>query len=339
MKYFWLSLALIVALAAGSVAWVYNNVSQTGETSAEVSFTVNKGEGVRGISKRLYDQKFIPSQQAWTLYVLITGRRGSLLAGDYTINHAMSGRQILEIFIGDQPETQEVTITIPEGLTATEIANRLEKAEIVSAPSFMLAVNSTDSRAILPDQNYDYFSSKPANANLEGFLFPDTYRFVRHSTAENVLQKFLDNFGDRVDPDLRHQIQTTSHTLYEILTMGSILEAELKSSADRALAADLFWRRIKIGMPMQSDATVNYITGKGRMQPSIDDTKAESPYNTYLHTGLPPGPINNPGLSAIKAAINPTPNDYLFYLTAPDGQTIFSKTLAEHNQNKQKYLK
>lgn len=339
MKYFWLSLALILALGAGSVAWVYNSVSQTGDTSTEVRFVVASGEGVRDVSKRLYEQKYIPSQQAWTLYVLITGRRGTLRAGDYTITHAMSGRQILEILVGNQPEAQEVKITIPEGMTATEIADRLEKAEVTVAASFMLAVNNTDSRAILPDENYDFLTVKPVVANLEGYLFPDTYRFVRHSTAENVLKKFLDNFGRRVDPTIRQQAAASGHTLYEILIMGSILEAELKSNADRALAADLFWRRIKIGMPMQSDATVNYITGKGRMQPSIDDTKAESPYNTYLYTGLPPGPINNPGLSAIKAAITPTPNDYLFYLTAPDGQTIFSKTLEEHNLNKQKYLK
>lgn len=121
--------------------------------------------------------------------------------------------------------------------------------------------------------------------------------------------------------------------------MASILEAELQTDVDRAMGADVFWKRLAIDMPLQSDATVNYVTGKGKLQPSIADTKVDSLYNTYQHRGLPPGPINNPSLSAIRAAINPTSNPYYFYLTAPDGKTIFSKTLDEHNRNKATYLR
>ena len=120
--------------------------------------------------------------------------------------------------------------------------------------------------------------------------------------------------------------------------MASILEDELRTDRDRAKAADLFWRRLDIGMALQSDATVNYVTGKGRAQPSIEDTKVDSPYNTYKYPGLPPGPIGNPGVSAIRAAVSPEPNTFLYYLSAPDGTTYFAETYEQHLANKAKYL-
>ena len=168
--------------------------------------------------------------------------------------------------------------------------------------------------------------------NLEGYLFPDTYLFYASSDAKTVVRRLLDGYAAKVaslspSPD------------YTTLILASLVEREVKDPADRAKVADIMKRRIAAGMPLQLDSTVNYATGKNSASVSSDDLNVDSLWNTYKHAGLPPTPICNPGLDSIKAAQAPTPNSYLYFLTAPDGSVIYSQTLAEHNAAKAKYLK
>ena len=148
----------------------------------------------------------------------------------------------------------------------------------------------------------------------------------------------LDNFGDKVTDELRQKISAQGLTLFQGVTLASIIEKEVRTDQDKKIVADLFLRRMAAGIPLQSDATVNYVTGKSALQPTIDDTKTESLYNTYLHQGLPPGPICNPSLASLAAVASPQPNEYFYYLNTPEGETIFSKTFEEHKLNKAKYL-
>lgn len=149
----------------------------------------------------------------------------------------------------------------------------------------------------------------------------------------------LRNFDDKLTPEMRAEIKKQGRTVYQVLTLASIVEKEMFGYESRRQVAGVFYNRLKIGMPLQSDATVNYITGKGMTRPTIADTKIDNRYNTYKYYGLPPGPICNPSIESIKAVIYPASNNYLYFLTTPDNQIIFSKTMDEHLKNQYKYFK
>lgn len=339
MRYVYAFLGGVMIVAGVAVWWMLSSVNHvSGASTDQITLTIAKGEQLRSVARDLENKKLIPSAGAWTLYAITQGQRSGILAGDYILDHGMSGREILRILTSENSDDKEVTIKILEGLTNVEIANLLEQKGVVSAREFLTAVRATDSRTVV-DTTYAFLADKPTTADMEGYLFPDTYRFFKKSTAGAVLQKFLDNFDVRVTTTMRQAATASGRTLYEELTMASIIEKELKTEADRAMGADVFWKRIAIGMPLQADATVNFATGKNTTNVSNADTQTDSLYNTYKYKGLPPGPINNPSLSALRASIYPKSNPYYYYLTAPDGTTYFAKTLEEHNEYKAKYLK
>lgn len=225
--------------------------------------------------------------------------------------------------------SNEVSITIPEGFSLRQIENRLVAAALVKQNDLASYKFLTNIPPILSD--------KPSVASLEGYLFPDTYRFFKDAELSDIVSKMVSNLNNKLTPDLKTAINSSKHSIYEILTMASLVEKEVPHENDRPLVAGILWKRLKAGMPLQVDATLVYITGRNEIRES--DKKINSPYNTYLYRGLPAGPISNPGLSAIKAAIFPKASSYWYYLSAKDGTTIFSKTLEEHNRNRAIYLK
>ncbi len=339
MRNLYAALGTAVLVVIGTFWWMTSNVNRAiADDLLPVTFSVGSGQKLRQVALALEQQRFIPSASAWTLYAILQGQRSNIQAGTYVLEAGLTGRDILRRFASGEKQSKEVAVKIREGLTAEAAAEILERAGVVTENDFLAAVRVTDSQTVLPDKTYDFLADKPSGATLEGFLFPDTYRFFKSSTAAAVLQKFLDNFDARVTPAMRQVAKDRGQTLFAELTMASILEKELKSDTDRAMGADIFWRRIAIGMPMQSDATVNYVTKKSALRPSIEDTTVDSAYNTYQHQGLPPGPINNPGLKSIRAALYPKSNSYFYFLTTDDN-TYYAKTLNEHNRNKAQYLK
>ncbi len=339
MRYVYAVLGGLVLALGITVWWMLGTINHaTGDNVASVQFVVEQGEQLRHVATRLESQHLVTSAGAWTLYTLSTGQRSAILAGAYTLNSSMTGRQILNTLTTNPLKDNEVSVTIREGLTLTQIAAQLERAEVVNGQLFLNLVQHP-ATANFDAGGYRIAGQKPATVDFEGYLFPDTYRFFKHTAPADVLKKLLANLDTKYSAELEQSTRTAGHTPPEILTIASILEAELKTTADRQLAADLFWRRVKIGMGLNADTTILYALGRTGGGVSSEDLKVVSPYNTYTNRGLPPGPINNPGLDAIKAAISPTPNDYLYYLTAPNGTTYFAKTLEEHNQNKAKYLK
>jgi UPF0755 protein len=182
--------------------------------------------------------------------------------------------------------------------------------------------------------------------SLEGFLFPDTYFFKKDESAENIVAKMLGNFNTQFSVSDRGEITKRKISIFDAITMASIVEKEDSISANSSdeekenqkIISGIFWNRIKIGQALQSCATLAYVLGENKKQYSYDDIQTVSPYNTYQNKGLPPGPISNPGLSAIKASIYPADSNYNFFLSDPEtGKTIFSKTYAEHVANKAKY--
>ena len=300
----------------------------------EKVFFVKSGERVRQIAKHLEDQGLIRSSFYFELYVLRGGQSGKLQAGEYLLRLNMTIREIVKIFIQGKVVPNEVQVTIPEGLTIREVELKLVEAGLVKGGGL----------AILPklseySQSYEFLRDLGEETDLEGFLFPDTYKFYKETTPKEIFEKMLDNFDKKITNQLREEIKNQNKTIFEIVTLASIVQNEAASKDEMKTIAGVLDNRLKRNYPLQSDVTVNYVTGKNLRQPTIEDTKIKSPYNTYLNVGLPPGPISNPGINAILASIYPEDTDYFYFLHPLDGSAIFSKTLEEHNINKAKYLK
>ena len=253
-----------------------------------------------------------------------------------------------------QEKAEEVQVTLLEGLTEREVAAKLEEEGLFKASEFLNQSKKFD------DSSYSLLINKPANTSLEGYLFPDTYRFNKGATIDEALTKMLDNFSKRMG-----SIGVTSKqdfftipgfedlavvggdgkagmSLYDVLTLAAIVEKESGNSSnmtlaeERALIAGVFYNRLNIGQGLESDATVNYVTGKNDPGVSLKDTEVNSLYNTYKYAGLPPGPIGNPSLGSIQAVLRPTKSDFFYFLhKQPSGEVQFSKTFAEHVQKKQ----
>ncbi|NQU77689.1 endolytic transglycosylase MltG [Candidatus Falkowbacteria bacterium] len=330
---------LIIILVLASIfilAYGYSAIYKSSLSSESEIFVIESGQGVKQIGSNLKQADFISSQFVFETYVWLRRAQSRFQAGEYELNKGLSIKELVDFFTGGNSLSKEQDIKIIEGWNAREIAESLEaQGAINNANDFLDKIKYYGSNT----NGYDFLADKPAKFSLEGYLFPDTYRIYKDATIEDILKKMLDNFDSKLTPKTREDIKKSGHTIFEILTMASIIELEVPASLDRRMISDIFWKRVEAGMPLQSDATINYVTGKNEPSPSLDDLKVDSLYNTYLYPDLPPGPIGNPGVSAIEAAIYRTPNDYWFYLSKPNGETVYSKTHDEHVQNKFKYLK
>ncbi len=338
-KFFLFLIFSLIILGLFSCLWfVYEllkpvNLKQT-------HFVIRHGQGINQISYRLRRQGIIDSSFVFETYVYLKGAEDKFKAGEYDLPQVANIKRLTEIFMAGQP-AKEWRLTVPEGWTAKDIAYKLENLGKFQAEEFLEAVGvgQPDNHFTFDISGYDFLADKPADANLEGYLFPDTYRFFNHASVDDVVRKMLDNFGKKLTPQMRRDIKRQHKTIFEIITLASIVEREAKFDRDRPIIAGIFWKRLELGMPLQADSTLNYITGKKTPAVSAKDLKLDSPYNTYKYRGLPPGPIGNPGLDAIKAAIYPQKTDYLYFLTDSHGNVYYAKTFEEHVRNKQKYLK
>jgi len=294
---------------------------------------IDKGMGAKEISSLLSQQGLIRNKFWFEVYVWAKKQESRMQAGGYELNVTQNVPEIVNIITGGKAIKDETQITFPEGFTLAQIKDRL------LAQGFSIAENLGQERIADYQVQYKLLSGAPSEISLEGFLFPDTYRFKNDAKEQDIVKKFLDNFDKKMLPEWREAIAKQNKTIYEIIKLASIIQQEAINDQDMPMIAGVFANRLRIGMALESDATINYITGKKDRQPLYEDLKINSLYNTYQNRGLPPTPICNPGVAAIEAAINPPTTDYLYFLHPLDGPTVFSKTLDEHNRNKAKYLK
>lgn len=327
----------ILAVLIILIVWFLKVSKEPGTFTEKQNIEIVSGQGVSQIAEALLAKGLIKNSLVFKIEVALGGVKSDFKAGAFVIPARLNISQIIET-LTSQPKPDEVEVRISEDATAKEIALILEQKGVMTAAEFISIVSTTDSRDIAPNNVYWFLGDKPKTATLEGFLFPDTYRFFKKATPAHVLKKFLDNFELKVPKEILDKIIADGHAIYEGITLASIVDKEVKTDADRKLAAGIFWKRLKMGMALQSDATVNYVTGKQALQPTNEDISADSLYNTYKYKGLPPGPIGNPSLSAIRAVAYPEASNYLYFLTKPDGTTVFSQTYEEHLANKRKYL-
>jgi len=315
--------------------WIYSQLYSSPSAPSDEQlriFTVRKGEGLSEIAHELKREELVKSKLLFSIYVFMKGKHNSLKAGEYSLSPSMSISEIAQKII--QGKTAGTKITIIEGWNLQDIAQYLEEKGICQKESFL---ETTDSAAdFVPD--FDFLQDKPEETGLEGYLFPDTYQIKKTDSAEDITRMMLVNFDKKMTPEIRSEIRDRGKTIFEIVTMASLLEKEVRTKEDKEIVAGILWKRLKYGMPLQVDATVSYITGKKTTKVLIKDTKIDSPYNTYKYPGLPIGPICNPGFESILAAIRPQESNFWYYLSTPEGETIFSPTLKHHNWAKNQYL-
>jgi len=317
-----------------------------GENARQRPFVINLGEPARFVAGRLALEGFVRDADLFNLYLRVSGLERRVQAGNFMLSETMNMREVAQAL--QQALEAEALVTIPEGFRAEEIAERLSAENIIEPDVFLAAVRQPRTLSIFAD--YEFLQTLPGEASLEGFLFPDTYRFpVLASTPELVIAPFLDNFQRRVGNDGLTSGQS-GLSGRDLISLASIVEREAVQDDERPLIASVYLNRLNGtclgevgGRYLQADPTVQYARGEVGdwwWKPQRIEEYAEiiSPYNTYLNEGLPPNPIANPGLNAIEASQNPAQAAYCFFVaTGEDGRHVFSQTLAEQEQNMRIY--
>lgn len=302
------------------------------------------GDGLKSIARKLKTRGIIKNELYFFLYVLKTNTASKLQAGKYLLSPSMSIPEIVQKMVKGEVVPDEIKVTIPEGFRLSQIEERINS----EFRKFRKNTEIKISEFKISDfqEFYPLLADAPPEASLEGYLFPDTYLFpnkedmAEKDIAESIVVKMLNNFQGKFNSQFKEEVERQKKTVFEIVIMASILEREVQTKEDRKIVSGIFWKRIQEEKPLESCASIAYILGKDKWRYSFEETRIESPYNTYLNKGLPKGPISNPGSEAIEAAIYPQYTEYNFFLTDPEtGKTIFAKTFEEHNQNKVKYFK
>jgi UPF0755 protein len=328
-------LSAVVVLLVGIVIWYQASINY--KVKADTKITINEGESVGAIGVDLLENKLIKSKLAFKIYLKLSGG-ANLQAGEYNIKAGSNLREIVRRLAKGEALFAEKNILIKEGMNLKEINQYLKDNNLIQGNCDKLF--STMIKDLPPEfDRFEFLQTAPQKTDLEGYLFPDTYRVFADADCQDLVIKMLDNFQAKVSVEFG-EIKAQKKTLFEILTMASVLEKEVRSEADMKIVSGVFWNRIKNGQRLESCATLAYILGENKPQYTLADTQIDSPYNTYRNDGLPPTPINNPGLKSIRAAIYPEKSDYNYFLSRPDtGETVFSRTFEEHKMNKAKYLK
>ena len=317
-----LAVIFLIMTAAAFLGYVYAGffIPSSPRAVNFQNFIVGRGETLFEIAGNLERGGLIRHRFFFVTHVGLRGEQKNLKAGGYKLSSSMKIKEIADIII--KGESSLFSVTIPEGWNIKQIARRLED----------FGVNDFYERAQNSKKSFAFLVELPSEASLEGFLFPDSYRFFSDVEADEIIDVMLGVFEKKVVP----LTGGSDKPLFEIITMASLLEKEAKTAGDKGKISDILWRRLEKRMPLELCSTVIYLTGDPVIL--IEDLNIDSPYNTYLYPGLPPGPIANPGLESIEAALNPEPNPYLFYLSTGKGEIIFSETIQEHNIQKAKHL-
>jgi len=307
--------------AVGTAAWIaYVCFVPVASFAAPKVVSVNRGDSLGVVARRLASAGVVRSARAMMLYAELSGGGRNLKPGDYAFAGGERVPDVLRHLVNG--DFVVVTVAIPEGATLHQIAERLEEAGLVCQEQF-----EEDAR----------WGPLPAALGLEplgaeGYLFPATYRFSPHASIGRILTAMMGRFYSALPPPAEERLFELHSSTHELVTLASIIEKEAKVPGERPTIASVFYNRLRLGMPLQSDPTAQY-NPQGEIEPAAMAVHTASAYNTYSFAGLPPGPIANPGMSSIMAALYPAHTDYLYFVARSDGTHIFSRTLREHERN------
>ncbi len=321
--------AIALAIAAAAV-YVYAELQPVASASKPVRVTVPTGSSVREIGQLLEQNGLVRNGLVFAYYVKAKGLGNRLQAGDYQFRPGESPLTIINRLVDGDVTSDVVRVTIPEGWNVEQIAALLEKKQLVSQQAFLREVNE----GAFPE--FPFVASIPKKEGrkyrLEGYLFPETYEVKKGASAHEIIAKMLAQFQKVWRPQWDQELKARKMSMDDAVTLASIIEREVVVDKERPIVAGVYYNRLREGWLLQADATVQFVLGKQRERLTYDDLKVNSPYNTYLHPGLPPGPIANPGQASLQAAVKPAHHDFFFYVTKKDGSSehYFSKTLQEH---------
>lgn len=337
---------LILIICLSISAWfLYSEIfTEQSQYSDKVTFTITKGETLSEVANKLENDHVIRNAWLFRKYLSFKKLDKEIREGQFVVEAPITLARVINALAN--PTQAETTITILPGWDLRDIADYFEKNGIASSTDFLAVVGKSAYNYKLSQElspvvvgDWKITADKPNFVSYDGYLAPDTYRIFKNATVEEIVQKLISERDSQFTDQMYSDIEKSGHTVFEILTMASILEREVRDTKDRKIVSDLFWRRYDQNWALQADSTVHYAVGKnGSVFTTSEDRDSLSPWNTYRYPGLPIGPISTPSLDAIMATIYPESNDYWYFLTDSDGVVRYGKSLDEHNANRQKYL-
>jgi UPF0755 protein len=315
----WIVLLVIVLLLGGGgfFAWnTYNTSTQPmdGADKKPIAITIPDGASTQSIAGILKKAKLIRDVTLFKFHSKLKKNDGKYKSGAYEMSRAMSTDEIMASLMsgGKSDSGNTKRFTIPEGYNTLQTMNRLVKEGFVTEEDFMEEVKNGAF-------DYPFLEGTPNDeSRLEGFLYPETYDVYDDATAHDIIDKMLSQFNKLFKEEYYAKAEKMGYSVREIVTMGSVIERESKAADERPVMAGVFYNRLKENMKLQSCATIQYILGEPKEFLTNADTQIESPYNTYLHEGLPPGPICSPRMASVEAALYPDDNDYIYFVVSPE---------------------
>lgn len=322
--------------AGFEVYYKYTINAFSSKNSTDTEIIIEKGESIKNIARSLKEKNLIDSELLFLTFIKRNKLDTKIQAGSHIIKPESKFSDIVDAL--KKAEASQKTITLLEGWSLTDI-----KKYLASAGVDMVEFEDCLKNCVFTD---GFINSAIKKNNYEGFFFPDTYKVDADLKPEKIINKIFSNFDlkyktvdhDQIIGSDSFKTFVKEHTLEEFITVASMIEREVRTEKDRKMVSGIIWKRLEQGIALGIDATFLYVLGDWNADITYEVLKEDNPYNLRLRTGLPPSPISQPSLSSIVAAYNPEESDYLFYLTPDSGEVIYSKTLEEHNSNKQKYL-
>lgn len=333
-----LVIVLLIGGTVGGALWYINRGLQPMPAlDTEVELTIAKGTNSGQIASMLEEKGLIRNETIFKYYLMYKNEGSRFQAGVYRMKPGMTlDEMIAKLNAGDTVKEEMIRFTVPEGLTVSQLADKLSGDNIVNRDTFLGLVDSGEGL------NSSRIADIPADAKLkhklEGYLFPETYELKKGSTEKDMINRMLEELERQLamlPADWEQKLKERGISFHEMMTIASLIEREVVVDEERPLVASVIYNRLAKKQKLQIDATVQYLFDKQKERLLNKDLKIESPYNTYLHEGLPPGPIANPGLASIEAAIYPAQSNYYFYVTKKDGSQahLFAETYAQHKKN------
>ncbi|MDH7478814.1 MAG: endolytic transglycosylase MltG [Syntrophomonadaceae bacterium] len=323
---------LLVVVFCGMAALVKASLLPPNQgVPAVKKFVVPPNATSRTVAQRLYEEGLIRSQDAFLIYLRISGKDRLLKAGEYQLADNLTLPQLVERLY--QGSTTFYQVVIPEGYTLDQIADVLESKQLIDRDRFFELIERGEF-------NFRFIADLPAGPNrLEGFLFPATYQISADAGEKEIIELMLKRFDRFLTPAVESRCEELGISVRELVTLASMVEREARQREEQPIIAGVLYNRLEQGMLLQVDATVQYALGQHRERLYYKDLEVDSPYNTYRYGGLPPGPIASPGEGALQAVLYPARHRYLYYVAKPDGSHIFSTSLDEHNRARRSIVK
>jgi UPF0755 protein len=330
-------LLLLVSFIGGAALYVSKCLSPMPAQSESVHVTIPQGASSSDIAVLLEQKGLIRDARIFTYYLKYKKQGAKFQAGEYAMPPGITLDQIItKLNQGDTVKEEVIRVTIPEGFTVTQIADKLAQASGLSAAAFL---DKADRSGEIHSASARQIPANPAiKHRLEGYIFPETYEFRKGTSEDDMLDRMLSELDNKLaalPSDWQDKLKQKSIDFHQMLTIASLVEREVALDEERPIVAGVIYNRLSKKMPLQIDATIQYLFDKPKDRLVEKDLQIESPYNTYLHAGLPPGPIASPSLASIKAAIYPADTKYLFYVTKKDGSKghLFAETFEQHKKN------